>query len=64
MQKSTWSNFSAWRFAVLIAMANPLEYFLEYGGNLILAENALQAGCKIYQGQGWFYGYDMSMGIA
>ena len=27
MWKSTWSNLSEFRFAVLIAMANPLEYF-------------------------------------
>ena len=33
-------------------MANPLEYFLKYGGNLILAENALQAGCKFTKVKG------------
>ena len=52
MQKSTLSNLSEWRFAVLIAMANPLEYFLKYRGNLILAENALQVGCKFTKVKG------------
>ena len=31
MQKSTWSNLSEWRFAVLIAMANPLEFSWSMG---------------------------------
>ena len=46
MQKSTWLDLLGWRPAAIKAMANPLEYFLKYGGNLILAENALQAGYK------------------
>ena len=62
--KSTWPNLSGWRFAALIAMANPLNYFLKYGGSLILTENALQAGSKFTKVKGWLYGYDMSMGIA
>ena len=36
MQKSTWSNLSEWRFAVLIAMANPFGVFLEVWGQLDL----------------------------
>ena len=52
MWKSTWPNLSGWRFAALIGMANPLEYFLKYGGNLILAGNALQAGCKFIKVMG------------
>ena len=44
--KSTWPNLSRQRFAALIGMANSLEYFLKDGSNLILAENALQGGCR------------------
>ena len=47
-----WPDLSGWRFAVLIAMVNPLEYFLKYGGNLILPENALHVGCRFTKVKG------------
>ena len=34
-------------FAVLMAISNPLEYCLNYGGSLISGEKALQAGCSV-----------------
>ena len=34
-------------FVVLMAISNPLEYCLKYGGSLILGEKALQAGCSV-----------------
>ena len=52
MWKSTWLNLSGWRFAALIDMANPLEYFLRYRGNLILVESAIQADCRFTKVKG------------
>ena len=46
-------------FAVLMAILNPLEYCLKYGGSLISGEKALQAGNK---GQGWNNCLYMSVG--
>ena len=34
-------------FAVLMAISNPFEYCLNYGGSLISGEKALQAGCSV-----------------
>ena len=41
MQKSTWPYLSGWGFAALIVMANPLEHFLKYGGNLNLGRKCI-----------------------
>ena len=34
-------------FAVLMAISNPLEYCLKYGGSLISGEKALHTGCSV-----------------
>ena len=39
-----WLKVLKWIFAALIAMSNPLDYCLKYGGNLNLTGKALQAG--------------------
>ena len=41
-------------FAVLMAISNPLEYCLKYGGSLISGEKALQAGCSVIKVSGGF----------
>ena len=53
MWKPMGQNVLGWRFAALITMANPLGVFLiKVWGNLILAENALQTGCKFTKVKG------------
>ena len=39
-------------FAVLIAISNPSEYCLRYGGSLVSGEKALQAGCSVIKVSG------------
>ena len=47
------------KFAVLMAISNPLEYCLKYGGSLISGEKALQVG---YKGQSWIKCLHIDMG--
>ena len=39
-------------FAVLMAISNPLEYCLKYGGSLTSGEKVLQAGCSVIKVSG------------
>ena len=40
------------KFAVLMAISNPLEYFLKYGGSLISGGKPLQVGCSVIKVSG------------
>ena len=41
-------------FAVSMAISNPLEYCLKYGGSLTSSEKTLQAGCSAIKVSGGF----------
>ena len=43
-----------------MAISNPLEYCLKYGGSLISGEKALQAGCSVIKVSG---GLSVYMGV-
>ena len=49
-------------FAVFMAISNPLEYCLKYGGSLVSGEKALQAGCSVIKGQWWIKCFYMGVG--
>ena len=40
-------NFGTSKFVVLIATSNPLKNVLNYGGNYLSVEKALQTGCTV-----------------